>query len=579
MTRRLFHTRDRGAVLPIVALLLPVLMVMTAFGVDLGRQRASRRDMQAAADVIALDMARLADGRLLSQIVAGPPVAETALVGSAGRNGVDRAQLTLVWGVWDEATGTFDDVTDDTTPPNAAQITATETTDYGFQPGSGDVTRTAIAAFERQPRAEFLLGSKLVEVTPSQDWMIGQLLAFVIPGADVVGYEGLANAQVTLGELATHLTAGSVEQLLATEVTFRDLLVATANALEGQGNTAGVAVLNELLALQVQDVMVNVADVVGVDTTDPDAGLVGTVNVPHLLSTAAVLSGGANFISVPPTVLNVAGLGTVDIALHVVEGAIRVGTQDGASRTTSQVGADVVVNVDVNGTKDQKPCDLPESERVRLGILLGGLFALLDCVLSPLTTALLDVSVAGTIGLDLDVAGVTATQRIDCTNGQLLVDYVGSPVDLGIKANLATTVTFDGDPLTLLGIGVPTTSAQTTNTTGTATFDTTDAGPVHQAFADVATGQPTATIGAPTLGLAGILKTKGVKLTVVDTELPVLGDIAIGLVQPTLDDILGAVDDLVVDELSRLLGLNLGAADITPQWMDCDEDGSVVLAR
>ncbi len=46
--------RDRGATLPIVALLLPVLILMPAFAVDLGRQRSSRRTMQARADVIAL---------------------------------------------------------------------------------------------------------------------------------------------------------------------------------------------------------------------------------------------------------------------------------------------------------------------------------------------------------------------------------------------------------------------------------------------------------------------------------------------------------------------------------------------
>ncbi|MGH9275543.1 MAG: pilus assembly protein TadG-related protein, partial [Acidimicrobiales bacterium] len=51
--------RDRGATLPIVALILPVLIIMTAFAVDLGRQRSSRRTMQARADIVALDMVRL----------------------------------------------------------------------------------------------------------------------------------------------------------------------------------------------------------------------------------------------------------------------------------------------------------------------------------------------------------------------------------------------------------------------------------------------------------------------------------------------------------------------------------------
>ncbi len=64
LARRVALRGDRGAVLPLVAIVLPVLILLTAFAVDLGRQRASRRTMQARADVIALDLARLMDGRI-----------------------------------------------------------------------------------------------------------------------------------------------------------------------------------------------------------------------------------------------------------------------------------------------------------------------------------------------------------------------------------------------------------------------------------------------------------------------------------------------------------------------------------
>lgn len=544
--------------------------------------------MQAAADVIALDMARLADGRVLSQIVAGPPAAETALGESAARNEVDRAQLTLVWGVWDEDTGTFDDVIDDTTPPNAAQIIATETTDYSFQPGSGDVTRSAIAAFQRDPRAEFLLGSTLIEVTPNQDWLIGKLLSFIIPGADVLGYQGLANAQVSLAELGAGVGAGTVGELLAAEVTLGRLLDITAEALSAQGNTVGLDVLADLRVLvaeagvDVEDLTVKLGDLLGLVTTDPDAGLIGTVSVPQLLALTAVLSGGQNFISIPPTVINVAGLASVGLSLHVIEGPIRVGTRDGASGSTKQVGVDVSVAVDVGGSKDQRVCALPDDERTYLGRLLGGLFALLDCLLTPLQRAPLTVDVDGTIDLGVSVAGVTAGQAIQCPVRRLGVDYTSSPLQIDVDTNLTTAVTFDGKSLPLLGIGVPAKLLSSAGPTGSVLFEATDAGPVHRAFTDITDGTPggpTATIGGQTLGLTNLLQTNGIKLTLLDKELPELGKIATGLVEPMLNDIVNEVDAFLVAELSRLLGLNLGGADITPQWMDCDEDGSVVLAE
>jgi len=584
------HTRDRGAVIPIVALLLPVLMVMTGFAVDLGRQRASRRDMQANADVIALDMARLADGRVLSEIQTGGgihPPAETALQASASRNTIDRSQITLVWGTWDAPTTTFTPVVDDTVPPNAAHVTTTESTDYYFQPGSGSATREAIAAFVRDPRAEFLLGSTLIEVTPNQDWLIGKLVSFIIPGADVLGYEGLANAQVSLADLGVGVGAGTVEELLDAEVTLGRLLDITAEALSAQGNTVGLQVLTDLRALVVEagagveDLSVHLGELLGLTTTDPDAGLAGTVSVPQLLALTAVLSSGQNFLSIPPTVINVAGLASVGLTLHVIEAPIRVGTHDGASGTTKQVGVDVSVAVDVGGSRDQRVCELPQPERTRLGILLGGLFALLDCLLTPLESAPLAVDVDGTIDLGVSVAGVTAAQAIQCADTRLGVDYSSSPLQVDVDTNLTTSVTFDGKPLTLLGIGVPAALLSSAGPSGSVLFEATDAGAVHRTFADITDGTPgapTATVGGQTLGLTNLLQTNGIKLALLDHELPELGEIATGLVQPMLNEIVGAVDSFVVAELSRLLGLNLGAADITPQWMDCDLDGSVALA-
>ena len=49
---------ERGAILPLTALIMVIVVGFTAFATDLGVQRVAARDMQAVADVAALDAAR-----------------------------------------------------------------------------------------------------------------------------------------------------------------------------------------------------------------------------------------------------------------------------------------------------------------------------------------------------------------------------------------------------------------------------------------------------------------------------------------------------------------------------------------
>src|SRR3954452_21826476 len=89
MTERVgtrFSQDDRGAVLPIVALSLAVLMVMTAFSGDVGRQMMRRREAQGSADVMSRDLARLVDGRTPSAIKTAPTRAQPRRDAAARNN-------------------------------------------------------------------------------------------------------------------------------------------------------------------------------------------------------------------------------------------------------------------------------------------------------------------------------------------------------------------------------------------------------------------------------------------------------------------------------------------------------------
>ncbi|MGV3758910.1 MAG: hypothetical protein ACO1PW_05115 [Actinomycetota bacterium] len=579
--------RDRGAVIPLIALALPVLILMTSFAVDLGRQRALRRDLQADADVIALDLTRI----LPVPAASTPPSSAetlTALNASLTRNGLPTVTsyadesvsgVKVEWGTGTPPPGTDQFprtivtappscFTAGTAPYDAVRVTLHDEIDYFFQPGPGGATRSAIAALGDEPTAEFVLGSTLVNITPPSSWIIGRILQTIIPGADLIGYGGLANARVTLGDLATALGIGTADELLTTTVSYEQLVVAAADALQASGgDAAAIAVLDQLVALGIQDVQVGLGEVLGLGNVGTDAGFDGWVSIPHLLLAGVGIADGTHTITIPDTVLNVAGLASVTLELTAIDPPIRVGTAQGASGSTDQVALGVTIELDVSGDKSQRLCELPSGERTILGALLGGVFQLLNCLLAPLTQAALDVQLDGSIDLDMILSEVNASQQIDCAAPGITVDYDSDPIEITATPAVSANVTFDGAPLTLLGVSAPASAISAAGPSGTTTFTATDAGPRHVAF------NPTTTrVGSPNLGLANLLAVNGLQVTVVNANLPVLGGIARNLVAPLVNNILTEVDQLVITEVSRLLGLNLGGADITPQWMECEEN-------
>lgn len=587
--------RERGAVLVLVALALPVLVLMTSFAVDLGRQRDLRRDLQADADVVALDLVRMIDHSLVAPAA---PATLTALNDSRQRNGmptvatIDGSDGARVqWGNWSPpAPGQSCPRTIVTEPPscfadgaspvNAVRVTFEDDVDYVFQSGSGSATRSAIASIGTDPTGEFALGSTLASLDPGAGFLLGGILGSVIPGADLVGYNGLADAEVTLFDLAVGLGLGSADALADATVGLNDLIIASIDALQASDAdpasvVAGVAVLNGLLGLQIPDVDVAVGEILGLGSSG-GAGLGGSVSIPQLLALAGLaVSDGTNAIALPAASLNIAGLTGVTLDLSVIEPPVVVGHQNLASGSTSQVDLGVHIDINISAQQQQRLCSLPADERSILGALLGGVFRLLNCLLAPLTQALLDVRIIGSIDLDLSLSEVTGRQSIDCVNEQLTIDYDTGPATITPEVNLGVAATFDSSDVTLLGVQTPGLSVEAAGSSGSVVFDVTDAGPRFFDFdrPGGAAGESSARIGAPDLGLANLLTIGGLDVIVVNQNLPILGGIARGLVAPLLNTLLGLVDTVVLSQVSRLLGLNLGGADITPRWMECDNGG------
>ena len=95
-----------------VALCLPVLMGMTAIVVDLGMQRVTGADLQALADVVALDLAReIRGGRTQAALAQeGDTGSSSSAVSlSTARNDDvfgQNIELEVDWGSYDDGVGT-----------------------------------------------------------------------------------------------------------------------------------------------------------------------------------------------------------------------------------------------------------------------------------------------------------------------------------------------------------------------------------------------------------------------------------------------------------------------------------------
>jgi hypothetical protein len=86
MRNRIFRKRERGQVIVIAALLIPILLGMTGMAIDIGTYTDERRDLQNAADAIALAAA---------QELPDETAATTVAQSWATKNDIDATELTV----------------------------------------------------------------------------------------------------------------------------------------------------------------------------------------------------------------------------------------------------------------------------------------------------------------------------------------------------------------------------------------------------------------------------------------------------------------------------------------------------
>ena len=324
-----------------------VLLLVSAFAIDLGMQRAGRRDMQAVADMVALDMGRLIDGRTRGEIESGAgdkPAASAQLGWSVANNDNNTiggyADGHGVLGRGDE---------DGTIPgrrppgpgrvryvPNGVVVIAGTDVAFAFAGvtgmPSGDVQRSAVATAEES--ACFSLGSYAARLDTSSSALLDPILEGILGGGvnlDVLSYTGLVGANVSLLDIALELGLGSVDELLSTSVTAGDLLIAAGNVLQADG-TSHANILN-LVGASLGGISIDLGDLV---SAEPGSGAAetATINALDLLAGTVLIANGTNAISIPALTANLPLTGTnLTSSLSIIEKARTRCGKRGSGRT------------------------------------------------------------------------------------------------------------------------------------------------------------------------------------------------------------------------------------------------------
>lgn len=349
-----------------VSAVMVVLMLAAAFVVDLGMQRVARSDMQALADVVALDLARELDGERTAGELQGPmeSAADASTLRNSSTLGFDPADppdLGITLGTFD-ADGEFV-VVPANEVPTAVKVQASTSVGFAFAGVTGveegQASRRAIGAAESA--ACFQLGSYAATVKPAAAELFGDLMEQLVGQSTVglVGYNGLATTRVSLLDIVDELSVdlGTVDGLLTTTVLLSDFYLAIATVLERDGKTAEAKVLEWAAASFVAEQPVLIGDLIALSSSSA-AALETEFNVLDLLVGSAFLANGQNFLDLANLQAGNSSIGWTSTSFQIIEEPRRACDDDEAR--TAQVRLNSTANLQLDNAPllDKGPVSL-----------------------------------------------------------------------------------------------------------------------------------------------------------------------------------------------------------------------------
>jgi len=350
-----------------VAMLLMLLGLITILGlVEVGYLYWAHRDAQKVADLAALSGAQqLSNAQPQATDCSTSPNARTSALGNAADNGYTSG-VDVTCGQQPASGSSI------LAPASASSVAAVKVTVqrpvhaiWGFA-GALPNVKTEAVAINSKPIAAFSVGGTLVGL--GGDSALNQLLEALLGttlDANVISSNGIANANVSLLGIkdALDLGAGTVDELLDTQISVDQFIDAYITALGQNGDTASATLQtlgNNIKAnAKIDGLYFTLGDIlkVNADTNDPNAALNTTVNALGILEAAVLAADSDNALAIPALTLNT-GVANVKIRLSVIEPP-QIGI--GGVGTTAH-SAQIRIYLDVSalqGLSNESLLDLP----------------------------------------------------------------------------------------------------------------------------------------------------------------------------------------------------------------------------
>lgn len=568
--------RQHGAVAVMAAIFLS--LALAALGaLDVGNTYYARRQLQRTADLAAMA------GVQVISTPAGCSTVTTVAQQNATANGFiadgSTKTLTTTCGRWDTSTSTYFGTSGN--PLNAVQVKVTQQVPFLFLGPQRTVTATATALASNIDA--FSLGTGIATINTQQSALLNAILGGLLKTSvslSIGNTQSLAAAHIKLSDLMVGLGASSMQGLLATTVTYQNLMLAMVSALQAGGDTVNAAILQTLAVaipggqnITVGDNGTSAPGLLALGLANPDAAATATINAFDALMVAAQIAqrspdgsvGKAPVINVTAGLLGVAG-----ISLQVINPPVLAVGEGGTTTvngvTTARTMARTAV---VNATINLLPALLP-TLTVGLPPLVSASIATLN---TPLVVTLAVAPGTATLSsVDCESTKAATNATIQVTPGILTACIAGdascsTPVNvasvtatlLGLTAQVANVV-LKNVPLKL----APGTTTPLVFNGSSGSFD------YSQSANSNALGSDASVLTTQLLGnLGNILKVSLLNnLIDISTLLSPIVTAVTNALTPLLQPVFGLLDTIIVPTLS-LLGVQIGTATVHNMSLKC----------
>ena len=367
---------ERGAAMVFTLATFSLTLAIVSFVINVGSDRLVRRDLQASADVVALDLARELNGSAASSYPGftgtGPSnsLFSSAKSASLGRQGwkddsnhssgrfADLNPSNVRVQLWkrdpaqpadvDPRSVNLVPITSSSDIPIAVKVWVAGSSAFRMlpdfwragRPTDPDLTdahieRSGLAVIGR-PLVCISAGATLASMTPNGN--LDLLLSRLAWGdatstrLSAFGPSGVFDAKVPLGPLAAELGFGSVDQLLTANLTAREFLLAAADVLTSSGTTS-VSALQTIAAAPNLSGTIHLDDILNLNTGAGSAADL-TVDTSSLIQAVIMkveVANGSHFVTVGTTA-GITGIATVPIQAKVTQPPeIACGPADGTT--------------------------------------------------------------------------------------------------------------------------------------------------------------------------------------------------------------------------------------------------------